>query len=280
MDEEGTVRLSADDYRRERKYLAPSAFAWPDDSETTYPPPSDLVERAHWDSIMTLPTDVALKSTSYVGSLVGRLDALHTDWIFSWPEIGTAPYMEEVALLAGEEFDALVFNAAHGWYRQALGCLRNAFETMTVAAALSVRGDSKQFSSWRNGAVQVSFQAARSWIRDSTLGGQLDSDVSPLSVFGDDEESWTRRRYARLCAYAHSQAGYNNADFWESNGPIFVPAALEHVEAEFRETLALCYLLLRLGWPGYAPGPGEPALLSDAKVGWEQFERTLRQWLL
>lgn len=46
--------------------------------------------------------------------------------------------MDELALLAGEEFDALVFNALHGWYRQAIGCLRNGLETLIVGAALAV----------------------------------------------------------------------------------------------------------------------------------------------
>jgi len=77
---------------------------------------------------------------------------------------------------------------------------------------------------------------------------KIDDDVAALSVFGDDNSSWTRSRYARLCAYAHSQGGYNNAGFWESNGPIFVPRALAVVEQEFQETLALSYLLF--AWAG------------------------------
>jgi len=45
--------------------------------------------------------------------------------------------MEEVSLLAGEEFNALVFNALHGCYRQAIGCLRNAMLTSGKATVLS-----------------------------------------------------------------------------------------------------------------------------------------------
>jgi len=116
-------------------------------------------------------------------------------------------------------------------------------------------------------------------LRDSALGTQLDADAAPESVFGDSRTAWTRDRYARLCAYAHSQAGYNNADFWESNGPIYVPAALHVVEAEFRETLALCYLLLRLGWPNFKPGPGPSALLGGPQIGWMKFDGLLRKWL-
>lgn len=138
MRDEDAIDLPDDDFRRLRRYLAPRVFFFPDDQEhTDWPPPTDLVPKASWDSVMDLSTDVALKSSSYEGGLLARLDQLQSDWIFSWPEVGTAPYVDEVCLLAGEEFDALVFNALHGWYRQAIGCLRNALETMTVAAALS-----------------------------------------------------------------------------------------------------------------------------------------------
>jgi hypothetical protein len=85
--------------------------------------------------------------------------------------------------------------------------------------------------------------------------------------------------YARLCTYAHSRAGHNNADFWQSNGPVYVRNALKVVEAEFRETLALCYLLLRLGWPSYSPGPGGPALLTAPGDEWADYVPVLRNWL-
>jgi hypothetical protein len=107
----------------------------------------------------------------------------------------------------------------------------------------------------------------------------VDSDAAPASVFGEDD-SWTIERYGRLCSYAHSRAGYNNADFWESNGPILAPSALAAVESEFRETLALSYLLLRLGWPTFRPGPGAEALLSGPQGNWFCFNNMLRKWLL
>jgi len=88
-----------------------------------------------------------------------------------------------------------------------------------------------------------------------------------------------RSRYARLCAYAHSQAGYNNADFWESNGPVFVPSALTVVEREFRETLALSYLLVRLGWHGYRLDPGPRGIMAGPKTGWERYDALLRKWV-
>jgi hypothetical protein len=94
---------------------------------------------------------------------------------------------------------------------------------MMAAAALAVTNNRELFDLWRRGEQQIGFRRARRWLRDSTEGMKIDGDLAPFSVFGDDDSSWTKSRYARLCAYAHSQGGYNNADFWESNGPIFVP---------------------------------------------------------
>jgi hypothetical protein len=281
VKEEDGVDLARGDFRRIRRYLAPHLLAWPDDDDDpgTYPPPSDLIPEESWDHVMTLPTDVALKSSSYEGSVIARLATLESQWIFSWPGEREAPFMEEAALLADEEFDALVFNALHGYYRQAIGCLRNALETMMAAAALAVTNNRELFDLWRRGEQQIGFRRARRWLRDSTEGMKIDGDIAPLSVFGDDDSSWTKSRYARLCAYAHSQGGYNNADFWESNGPIFVPRALAVVEQEFRETLALSYLLLRLGWPTYRPGPGPKAIITGPRTGWEKYEDLLRTWL-
>jgi hypothetical protein len=229
---------------------------------------------------VVLPTDVLLKSTSYEGSLIGRLDQLHSDWIFSWPEVGDAPFMEMPALLAGEEFDALVFNSAHGWYRQALGCLRNALETLTSAAACAVSNNAQLFDEWQAGRKELRFGSGRAVLRDSSIGTQIDADCSASQIFGDDGSSWMKSRYNQLCSYAHSEGGYNNADFWASNGPVFVPSALETIEAEFRETLALCYLLLRIGWSGYQVGPGQPALLRRSRATWAKYEDVLEKWLL
>jgi hypothetical protein len=279
MKDEGAIDLPEGDFRRLRRYLAPWLFADGEEG-TTYPPPSDLVPEESWDNVMTLPTDVALKTSSYEGSAVARLAQLETDWVFSWPKVGDSPFIEEACLLASEEFDALVFNALHGYYRQAIGCLRNALETMIIAASLAVTNNSALFQKWRESGQEISFGQARAWLRDSQVGAQVDADAAPESVFGDLPASWTKSRYARLCAYAHSQAGYNNADFWESNGPVFAPAALGVVEAEFRETLALAYLLLRMAWSGYAPPQGANNLLDGPQAGWDRFDGLLRKWLL
>jgi hypothetical protein len=69
--------------------------------------------------------------------------------------------MEEPCLTALEEFDAVVFNATHGYFRQALGCLRNVLETMTSAAAMAVTNDLAKYNAWRSGSEEIPMREAR-----------------------------------------------------------------------------------------------------------------------
>ena len=190
------------------------------------------------------------------------------------------PFMNEPSLVAGEEFDALVFNAVHGWYRQAIGCLRNALEVLTISAALAARNDMTSYEKWRSGTKAYVFGNARELIRDSDAGAEVERRALPLQVFGDAESAWMKCRYARLCAYSHGGAGRDNGSIWRSNGPVFVTNALELVEREFRETLALSYLLLRIGWDSCSQGPGQIALLNGPKDGWESYATISEQLLL
>jgi hypothetical protein len=183
--------------------------------------------------------------------------------------------MHGPALTAYEEFKAVVFNAVHGYFRQALGCLRNVLETMTAAAAMAVTNDTAWFTAWQNGADEIPMREARPLLRDSPEGRRMDAAVKPNLIFGDELTHWIKRRYAELCAYTHGAPGKNNVDFWQSNGPIFVPEALPIVEAELRETLALAYLLLKIGWSNYTPTDGVRNLLSGPTSGWEDYQALL-----
>jgi hypothetical protein len=274
------VPLPDSDFRRERVLLSPSVFFWPDGEPDEWAPHKDMINRGAWDGIVGLATHVALMSSGYAGSVFTRLNQLNGDWTSSWPDPGNAPFMDYPVLIVGEEFDALVFNALHGYYRQAIGCLRVALEVLATAAAFAVTGDTTAFKAWQEGRIEAKFGRARVLLRDSAEGHRIDAAMSPGSVFGDADDSWLNVRYKRLCDYAHSRAGHDNGGFWESNGPLFVRRALDTVEQEFRETLALCYLLERLGCPGYTPGQGQPALLNGPQKGWSRYDALLRSWLL
>jgi hypothetical protein len=284
-DEADLLPLPESDFRRVRSYLAPHVFAtWrmddPDEPDV-WPFPTDLISKDDWDGFMTLPTDVALKTTSYEGSWASQVHRLASDWIGECPmDPASAPFMHGPSLTAYEEFDAVVFNAVHGYFRQALGCLRNVLETMSAAAAMAVTNNTTKFNAWQNGADEIPMREARPLLRDSPEGRRMDAAVAPSSIFGNDSTHWIKRRYAELCAYTHGAPGKNNVDFWQSNGPIFVRDALPVVEAELRETLALAYLLLKIGWSNYAPTDGVRNLLSGPTTGWQEYHTALRTELL
>jgi hypothetical protein len=230
------VPLAADDFRRERALLAPHLFADPGSGDE---PPTELVSQDRWEHVIDLPTDVLLRTTSHEGRAFNYLADLSTLWTFITPmEEHQAPFLFEAALLAGEEFDALTFIGPHGYYRQAFGCLRNALEVLTVGAGLAVTRNQALFDRWRDGET-VPFGNACDWLADSTDGNQLDEMAAPAAIFRrKDPQTWITRLYARLCAYAHSKAGYNNMDFWESNGPVHVWGILDRLVIETRETIA------------------------------------------
>jgi hypothetical protein len=279
-DEADLLPLPEGDFRCVRSYLAPHVFAsWrvADPGEPDVLPfPTDAISKEDWDGFMTLPTDVVLKTTSYQGSWAGRVHQIASDWTWASPmDPESAPFMHGPSITALEEFDAVVFNAVHEYFRQALGCLRNVLETMTAAAAMAVTNNITKFDAWQNGADEIPMREARPLLRDSSEGRRMDVAVAPGSIFGNDSTHWIKRRYAELCAYTHGAPGKNNVDFWQSNGPIFVPEALPIVEAELRETLALSYLLLKIGWSNYTPTDAVRSLLSGPATGWASYQALL-----
>ena len=98
----------------------------------------------------------------------------------------------------------------------------------------------------------MKFGNARDWLAASPEGTRLDGRAAPTAVFDRTVRgAWLPRLHKRLCGYAHSRAGTNNMDFWESNGPVHVWGLLDRIIAETRETMVLGMVLLRLGWPNF-----------------------------
>ena len=67
--------LDPSDFRAVRIVLEPSDFALGDDIPE--PPPSDLIDKDTWLSMMTLPDDVAIRTSNYHGT---ALEKLHDIW--------------------------------------------------------------------------------------------------------------------------------------------------------------------------------------------------------
>jgi hypothetical protein len=277
-DENDRVPLPADDFRRERAFLAPHLFA---DPGTGHEPPTEMVSQRPWKGVIDLPTDVLLRTTSHEGRTFDELADLSSLWTFMTPmEEAPAPYVFDAALLAGEEFDALTFIGPHGYYRQAFGCLRNALEVLTVGAGLAVTGNQNLFNNWRNGGA-VPFGNACDWLAASAVGQQLDGAAAPAAIFRrKDPTAWIARLYGRLCAYAHSKAGYNNMDLWESNGPVHVWGVLNRLVGEARETMALGLILLRIGWSDMEITDEARRLLESPSDEWADVAHAAQEFVL
>lgn len=244
--------LPKDDFRGRRAYLADHLFAR---SDGPSPPPTDLVPEDSWSSIMNLPTDVLLRTTDYQGGLVDAARVQLHAWVFALPvDEEEAVFVESASLDAYDEFQAALFIAMHGWYRQAASCLRTALEAMTAAASYGASGDKAGFESWRKGERSSKFRTQlRSVRRREQRPGLYDYDTGALGTL-----------YQDLSDFAHGRPGNSSGDLWESNGPIWVPEALARFTSLLFDTMASSYLLMRVAWPTFEL-PGDARILFDPR---------------
>lgn len=236
---EGTYepQLSANDFRARRHYLPASAFAL---VSGPYEGAIDLIPEMQWHQLMSWPTDVLLRTTDQHGSQLAQLNGLWSRWVETLPLAQeAAPFMFNAAWDAADDFSVSTFNAAHGYYRQGLANLRGALEGLTLAASFAERHNAKGLDAWLSGEREPpKFGNARDMIA-STLGAAITNIL--------------RQLYKELSSYIHSGPGGTNAELWEgSNGPIFVPSSFQKVYRNFRDVMAMGYVLLSIGWPAFA----------------------------
>ncbi len=267
--DEGVYRvdLPENDFRRLRFLLGPDCFAISSDEPDF--PATDLVPADAWHTIMDLPTDVAIRGTSHNGSDIVRLYNLHRLWQACVPLTpDPMPLSFEGYVLATEELEALVFIGLHGFYRQAFGCLRNVLEDVAVGTLFTLTDDERRLKRWRSGARRPTFDLARKELAATLSVGAFEQSIAPASIFGNAPSAWSNRLYERLCGYSHSRPGFNNADFWESNGPVHRPAAFQRLIAETAEVVAICVVMLKLSWPAFQlPRPAR-SLYSQPGPAW------------
>ena len=208
---------------------------------------------------MDLPTDVLLRTSDHQGSLIDDAHTQWSAWVFATPiEHALPPMMFEPALDAGDELQAAPIVAAHGWYRQGAALLRTALEVMMEAAALSVTQAGDDYALWRAGQRRSSVKRSLEALLTETSRGDLfDFDTGVLGVLHHD-----------LCRPAHAQSGSTNADVWQSNGPVWRPGAFVDFWLDFCDTVAICYVPLKLGWPALElPSEARP-LFAEPSTRW------------
>jgi hypothetical protein len=260
--------LDSSDFRGVRVVLEPSDFALGDDIPE--PPPSDLIDKGTWFSIMTLPDDVAIRTSSYHGTALGKL---HDIWgaLVEAASIDNQDALDAALLDAADDFQGAVFNTLCGFYRLFFTSLRSVVELISIGADAQISGNLSNFEKWRAGQLTITFDTACSGINRSSRLQTLRSDLRMKlsdSLFDPKQPTqtggWARRLYSALSNYSHSRPGRTDADARQSNGPIYVPKTFVQTVRMHIEVAAFAFIMVKLARPGFAlPGGGEEVFLPS-----------------
>jgi hypothetical protein len=241
--------LPKTDFRARRIVLTRRDFAY---APNPAPRPSDLIDKATWRSIVTLPDDVAVRTSNYHGTTLSQLDDLWGAWVECFGN--TRDCMFPVMLDAGDDFQAATYTALTGFYRLSIAALRSALELVTIGAWAQVCGRHQEFRDWRAGRVPLSFGQAC----DGLSGGAADLEAHLRatvnnSLFGQrnppDDGGFLRRMFGGISDFSHARPGHADGDMRRSNGPIYVGSAFKHVAWVHFEALGVCFVLVLLTRP-------------------------------
>jgi hypothetical protein len=242
-------RLPDSDFRARRIVLARRDFAYAPKLE---PPASDVISKSTWKSIVTLPDDVAVRTSNHHGSTLRQLDDLWGAWVESFGDVQDCLF--SVMLDAGDDFQSATYAALTGFYRLSITALRSALELTTIGTWAQVCAKDAEFRAWRSGKITLTFgQACDGLIAaTSTLREHLRATVND-SLFDQktstSEGGFARRIYDGVSNFSHARPGHSDGNIRVSNGPIYVRSAFNHISWMQFEMIGLCYVLLLLARP-------------------------------
>lgn len=274
--------LPTSDFRAIRIVLEPDDFALSSGEPDL--PPSDLIDQNIWHGIITLPDDVSVRTSNHYGSELKTMYELWGVWLEA---IGDGEDQLSRAMVETiDEAQAIIFNTVHGYYRQAIGCLRNMLDLVALGSYCQICHKIPEFDAWLNGQEEIRFGTACDGLWQATcvqpLSAHLhaklnDSFFDPKTK--SDSGGWARRLYAQLSKYTHSRPPATNAFLWSSNGPIFVPRVFWLTFKLYCETFALCYLLVKLTRPTFILPDEALHLFKPAKRGSMRIASTSYRYL-
>jgi len=257
--------LPETDFRARRIVLTRRDFAY---APNPAPRPSDLIDKATWRSIVTLPDDVAVRTSNYHGTTLSQLDDLWGAWVECFGN--RRDYMFPVMLDAGDDFQAATYTALTGFYRLSIAALRSALELVTIGAWAQVCGRHQEFRDWRAGTTALSFGQACDGLLGATGALRVHLRATANDSLFDqkspaDEGGFLRRIFSGVSDFSHARPGCAEGDMRKSNGPIYVGSAFKHVAWVQFETLGVCFLLLLLARPKQRLPRPAVELVRDAK---------------
>lgn len=259
--------ISEGAYREQRAYLADDCFLEVPGGRAA---PSDLLGPEQWAHLMDLPTDVLLRTTDYLGSMVDDMQTQAYAWLCAIPNDSVSvPYVFGAAIDAHDEFEAAPLISAHGLYRQGTAALRNALEVMAHAVRFAVRNDQQGFDCWRNASAEPPrFGNSVDLIGRDPVVAEIEATLEGAGLFGVHPDGVLRALYRNVCRYAHSQPGHTNADIWQSNGPVFIGRAFTAFWLDFCDVLLACYVLFKIGYPSLTLPSVVRSVAGNAGEAW------------
>jgi hypothetical protein len=262
--------LRASDFRSRRLTLQNKDFAL---ARGKYPGPINLISKGTWESIVSLPDDVSIRTSDKYGPQLHKMWEYWGIWVrivLAVQDLSKDPTESPIAIAASDaadEFQASIYCALVGYYRVAFSCLRNVLEQTTIAARLTLIPDPKFFADWRNASEKVGFGWAADTLPKSPGVAALERHLTAAtadSLFAQNPKGFARRLFVKLSKYTHGAAGFTDADSRQSNGPIFVPKAFLAWCGASRKTYAIVLHELKLAYPQLKNLPyGPPRMTFD-----------------
>lgn len=247
-----TKKLPLSDFRAVRHKLEPHEFALSEGQDIA---PTHLIDEETWAGITHLPDDVAIRVSDHNGHRLALLYSLWGDWITATGDPEKPDELFSCMLDAGDAFQCTNFLFLHGYYRAAMAELRVALELVMIGVYGNLKPDDPDYVVWKTSGSELGFTRFRKRVH-----GMLRGDRCKWLV-ADDE--FPDKTFRQLCNFTHSRPNSSDGALWESNGPVY---AHEAVMLAFFTTLsvyAICYLLVRIGRPGFAIPPDSRILFEE-----------------
>lgn len=199
---------------------------------------------------MTLPTDVAIRTTSHQGSRIKILYELWSDWIHAIPSNGA---IAGGMLESADDFMAALFNLVHGFYKQCIASLRSALETMVIASECTINAADERWTAWQGGDEIRFADSCKQFVAvpeiaaiEQSMREQYFASLLPNVADPSLGQVWTRNLYGRLSQFSHARGDSTNGGIWQSNGPIYSEEGMRLAYHSYIETFALSAILAAL----------------------------------
>jgi hypothetical protein len=242
--------LPKNDFRARRRILLKSDFALAEGPEQ---PPSDKIDKETWNHVVTLPDDVAVRTTNHHGTIIKQISDLTHEWALQCDE--NDPIMLSVMFDAHDELDAALYNAITGYYRVSNSATRSALELVTIGTWAKLCGKKTEFEEWQEGKRELSLGIACDGLigATSSLHDELRAIGITDTLFDQKtkttEGGWVRRAFSGISDWTHSRPGFTDSSIRKSNGPIYVRGAFNHSAWIQTEIVGLLFVLLLISCP-------------------------------